>query len=83
MRVSLGTYRLFFEAGAEESLVCSWGEDEERALRRRAAGRRMNGTTTGGRRKKIETKTCCCRDGEDRTSDAGKEGRKEKDKNGG
>ena len=39
VRVSLGTYRLFFEAGAEEAFECSWGEDEERALRRRAAGR--------------------------------------------
>ena len=39
VRVSLGTYRLFFEAGKEDFVVRVRGEDEERVLRRRAAAR--------------------------------------------
>lgn len=36
IRISLGTYKLFYEAGAEDALVCVRGEEEERELRERA-----------------------------------------------
>ena len=39
VRVSLGTYRLFFEAGQEDWLVRVREEEEERVLRRRAGAR--------------------------------------------
>ena len=39
VRVSLGTYRIFYEGGKEDYMVRRRGEGEERELRRRAAAR--------------------------------------------